>query len=85
MGTVQCLREGVTYIVDLLLEFSLGFGQAVDLVLLTLEIIQGLLMSFLESSLLLRQLHDGVIQTRHLLRQILHLTETSRIVTGTVG
>lgn len=65
--------SNTTHIIYLLLQLDLGLGQHVDLVLLCLEVLQGLLMSLLECLLLIGQLQDGLVQGGHLLSQVLHL------------
>lgn len=65
----------MTHIIHLLLQFDLGFGQRVDLVFLSLQVIQGLLMGLLQGFLLLRQLGDDLIQSSHLLNQVFNLDQ----------
>lgn len=62
-----------SHIVHLLLQPGLCLGEHVDFVLLGLEVVQNLLVSFQQGGFLSAQSRDGFIQNRHLLGQILHL------------
>jgi len=59
----------------LLLQLGFGFGECVDFVFLTLEVIQCLLMGLLKSFLLLGQLSDDFIQCCHFLSEVFNLSK----------
>lgn len=48
----DCQLAVFTYIIDLLFQLALGFTQRIDFVFFSLEVIQGLLVGFLEGLLL---------------------------------
>nr|RLV63895.1 hypothetical protein DV515_00017807 [Chloebia gouldiae] len=64
-----------THIVHLLFQLDFALSQGVDLVFLSLQVVQCLLVGFLQSLLLLGQFGDGLVQPRHLLCQVLDLWE----------
>jgi len=65
--------KGRFEIIDLLLELVLHLGEGVHLVFLSLEVIKGLLVSFLKSLLLLLELSDGVFKRAKFLSEVLDL------------
>ena len=71
-----------THIIHLLLQLDFRLGQGVDLVLLSLKVIQGLLVGLLQSFLLLGQLGNDLIQPSHLFCQVLHLLAENPIPPG---
>lgn len=59
--------DSVLTYVHMLFQLDLGLSRGVDLVFLSLKVIQGLLVGLLQSFLLLGQLGDDLIQPSHLL------------------
>ena len=67
-----------THVVDLLFQLGPGLGQDVDLVLLHLQVVQGLLVGLLQGLLLLAQLPQALLLVGHLLAQVFNLSAENR-------
>lgn len=73
-----------THVVHLLFKLGLCFGQRIDFVFLCLEIVQRLLMSLLQGSLLLGQFANVFILTSQLLHQVFNLQQVVQTYIPTV-
>lgn len=69
----------LSYIIYLLLQFGLGFGQRADFVFLNLQVIQCLLVGFLEGLFLLSEFRNVFIQSCHLFSEILNLQDRQHL------
>lgn len=67
------MLSSVAYTVHLLFQSKLCLDEHVDLVFLSLKVVQNLLMSFLQGTFLSVKRPDGLVQHTHLLGQVLHL------------